>query len=421
MIYLNSSNANTLNMQLEQQHRMNIQEFQNGKDDKFTLVKRYDRSAYLRLPKVDFYQLKVNYKTVVVQKVEEVDIKESIKISADIAKKTNIIKTAEISDSLQTTETRIDDKETGTTPANFNIWINDILKESFNSLNRSVVIPYLAELKEVFAKITYKKDDVLYFSSKFDLATLNAHIRKSFYDKHTFETQEELIPEEASLLHVDNFKAEVYTKNVGDYYPKADMVEKIILDDNGKLMLDKKNQQMYDLAEQTGNDAIIDFFKKQMTSHPMKDKSFHYLPYKTDSSFEQRFLEEVLTENAIKDNELEVYYNGDRALTEFKIKCYHQVGKKCNYIGMYTPDFLIIKRKDGKIHKALIVETKGEIYANDPAFKQKRNFMESAFIKQNNDKFGYNRFDYLYLEDTLEEKDRIVLTHETIKKFFTEE
>ncbi len=137
MIYLNNSNANTLNMQLEQQHRINIQEFQNGKDEKFTLVKRYDRSAYLRLPKVDFYQLKVNYKTVVVQKVEDVDIKESIKISADIAKKTNIIKTAEISDSLQTTETRIDDKETGTTPANFNIWINDILKESFNSLDRS--------------------------------------------------------------------------------------------------------------------------------------------------------------------------------------------------------------------------------------------------------------------------------------------
>ncbi len=421
MIYLNNSNANTLNLQLEQQHRINIQEFQNGKDEKFTLVKRYDRSAYLRLPKVDFYQLKVNYKTVVVQKVEDVDIRDSIKLSVDIAKRTNIIKTAEMSDSLQTTETKIDDKETGTTPANFNIWINDILKESFNSLDRSVVIPYLAELKEVFDKITYKKDDVLYFSSKFDLAMLNAHMRKSFYDKHTFETQEELIPEEASLLHVDNFKAEVYTKNVADYYPKADMVEKIILDDNGELKLDKKNQQMYDLAVQTGNDAIIDFFKKQMMSHPMKDKSFHYLPYKTDSSFEQKFLEEVLTESVIKDNNLEVYYNGDRALTEFKIKCYQQVGKKCNYIGMYTPDFLIIKRKDGKIHKALIVETKGKIYANDQTFKQKRNFMESAFIKQNNDKFGYNRFDYLYLEDTIEEKDRIVLTLETIKKFFAED
>ena len=31
---------------------------------------------------------------------------------------------------------------------------------------------------------------------------------------------------------------------------------------------------------------------------------------------------EVLTEDCVKNNNLEVYYNGDRALTEFKIKCY---------------------------------------------------------------------------------------------------
>ena len=39
---------------------------------------------------------------------------------------------------------------------------------------------------------------------------------------------------------------------------------------------------------------------------------------------------------------------------------------------MYTPDFLVVKRKDGEIHKAIIVETKGAIYANDPTFKDKR-------------------------------------------------
>ena len=49
---------------------------------------------------------------------------------------------------------------------------------------------------------------------------------------------------------------------------------------------------------------------------------------------------------------------------------------------MYTPDFLIIKRKDGKIHKAIIAETKGEIYANDPSFKDKRNFMETEIFKK---------------------------------------
>lgn len=85
---------------------------------------------------------------------------------------------------------------------------------------------------------------------------------------------------------------------------------------------------------------------------------------------------------------LEVYYNGDRAMTEFKIKCYKRSGQKWIYVGMYTPDFLIIQRKNGKIHKAIIVETKGKIYANDPVFRDKRTFMEQEFSKHNNKAFG---------------------------------
>jgi len=115
-----------------------------------------------------------------------------------------------------------------------------------------------------------------------------------------------------------------------------------------------------------------------------------------------------------------MYYNGDRAMTEFKIKCYKQTGNKWSYIGVYTPDFLIIKRKDGKIHKVIIVETKGEIYAKDPTFKDKKTFMETEFSKQNNAIYGYERFDYLYLEDTLSEKERISLTHTKICEFFKE-
>ena len=89
----------------------------------------------------------------------------------------------------------------------------------------------------------------------------------------------------------------------------------------------------------------------------------------------------------------------------------------CRFI---YPDFLIIKRKDGQIHKIIIVETKGKIYANDPTFKDKRTFMENEFSKQNNNAFGYERFDYLYLEDTLPDTDRILLTHKKISEFFEE-
>jgi hypothetical protein len=47
--------------------------------------------------------------------------------------------------------------------------------------------------------------------------------------------------------------------------------------------------------------------------------------------------------------------------------------------------------------------------------------METQFTKQNNDAFGYDRFEYLYLEDTLPEKERIVRTHNAITSFFKEE
>ena len=151
----------------------------------------------------------------------------------------------------------------------------------------------------------------------------------------------------------------------------------------------------------------------------MKDKSFHYLPYKTDSSFEIKFLDEILKETIIKENGLEVYYNGDRALTEFKIKCYKNTDGRLRYIGMYTPDFLVINRKDGRIYKALIIETKGKIYANDTAFLDKKAFMPE-FVLKNNAKFGYNRFDYLYLEDSLPESERILKTVEAVKDFFME-
>lgn len=85
---------------------------------------------------------------------------------------------------------------------------------------------------------------------------------------------------------------------------------------------------------------------------------------------------------------------------------------------MYTPDFLIIQRKDGKIHKLIIVETKGSGYA--ATFEDKRKFMETLFLQKNNEKFGYERFAYLYLEDSIPEEDRIFKTIETVKEFFTE-
>jgi hypothetical protein len=141
-----------------------------------------------------------------------------------------------------------------------------------------------------------------------------------------------------------------------------------------------------------------------------------------DSNFEKIFLDEVLSLKDFRDQQLEIYYNGDDNLTEFKIRCYKENGGY-QYIGSYTPDFLIIERdREGKsIYKALIVETKGEIYAKDPTFQKKRAFMANIFCNENNERYKYKRFDYLYLEDTLTEEERLVEAIKTIKTFFVEE
>lgn len=314
-----------------------------------------------------------------------------------------------------------DDEERGNVPARFTQWIYDICKGSFGFITMDEMKKQESLLNAVFDKITYVNGEQRYFSSKYDTAAVEANIRKAFYDKCDFTTVEEVIPQEASLLNIENFRSEIPADSENDYYPKQDTVEKIIADDSGKLKVDAKTQTLIDMAKASGEDAIVEMLMKKHISDPNKDRTYHYLPYRTDSGFEQTFLAEVLSFEETSKLGLEVYYNGDRAMTEFKIKCYKSSGKKLSYIGVYTPDFLIIKRQNGKIHKAIIVETKGKIYANDPTFKDKRTFMETSFIQKNNAQFGYERFDYLYLEDSMEEKDRIKTTRDKICEFFEEE
>jgi len=418
LIYLNESNADKLNMQLEQQHHISLKEFSSADNTK-TPLKRYNRMAHLKLPKVEFYQLKINYDTLTVEKAEPASAIATSVDSARIAD--SIIKTTDLSMDESKTSIHVDDSEYGTEPATFNSWIYGIMKGGFGHPTVAELMQYAEPLNAVYQRITFEKDGSRYYSSRYNRKAVEANIRKAFYDKLDFHTTEELIPEEANLLNIANFTPEVYTDKPQDYYPNQKSVDDIISEDKGKHKLDPRMEETILFLEQSGNAAMAAALRAQNTSHKNKDRSFHYLPYRTDSGFEQTFLNEVLSFDEIENLGLEVYYNGDRAMTEFKIKCYKRSGAKWSYVGIYTPDFLIIKRKDGKIHKVIIVETKGEIYAKDPTFKDKKTFMETEFSKQNNMTYGYKRFDYLYLEDTLSERDRLTLTHQKIYEFFKED
>ena len=414
IIHLNASNGEKLEAQLNKEQHISIKEFMSG-NSQLTRLKRYNRMLHLKLPKMDFYQLKVNYVSGVIQKADPkkgiIKALENAETTADITKITDFTFRNVIPD--------LDDREKGAVLTTFNSWLYSIVKESFGTISMSLLKEYDSELHTVFNKITYKtENNQTVFSSKYNISTVNASIRKSFADILDYQTTEELIPEESSLLNIKNFSTDISTKNPEKYYPSESTVQNIIKADAGKLKITPKMKKTIKFLEENGQPAAAASLRLQFESEPNKDRSYHYLPYRTDSGFEITFLKEMLLSTDIASKDLEVYYNGDRAMTEFKIKCYKKSGDRWNYIGIYTPDFLIIQRNGKKINKAVIVEAKGSIYANDPTFKDKKSFMESDFVRVNNDAFGYKRFDYLYLEDSLPENERIMKTHNKIKEFF---
>ena len=46
--------------------------------------------------------------------------------------------------------------------------------------------------------------------------------------------------------------------------------------------------------------------------------------------------------------------------------------------------------------------------------------MEKFFIPKNNEKFGYEKFEFLYLQDDVSNSERINITIDKIEKFFKE-
>lgn len=418
VIYLNDGNAKKLDEELRKQQRTTLEEFSTRRSTA-SVIKRYDRTDRLKLPKVDFYQFCIRQDTLIVEKS---DPHRDIPFAADNAQAQRMI-TVTTDIEMKERQFAIDDNEHGERCTTFTTWLYEITKQSFGGLTMSELLACRDELKPIFERITYEKDGERFFSSKYDVAAVNSNVFKAFCDKRDIVFTEENIPQESSLLNIANFTPEIFVEPdaVKEYYPDGEIVDRIMLDDEGKWKPDEKQLQVLKMAEECNLPEVIAPLRKKLLSHVGKDRSFHYLPYHTDSEFERRFMSEILGLKELEAKNLELYYNGDRTMTEFKIKCYRRKGKSWRHLGIYTPDFLIIGRKDGKIHKVVIVETKGEVFAGDPRFKDRRTFMEEVFVPHNNKTFGYKRFDYLYLEDNMTVQKRMQMTHDKINEFFKEE
>ena len=76
LIWLNEFNGEKLENQLRQQHHISIKELENARNIQPIEINRYNRMDHLKLPPVDYYQLKVEYRSIVLE--NKMDITEDI-------------------------------------------------------------------------------------------------------------------------------------------------------------------------------------------------------------------------------------------------------------------------------------------------------------------------------------------------------
>lgn len=412
LIWLNKFNADTLNKQLKQQQNISLQEFNKGKHQKTIQIERFSRMGKLKVPPIDFYQLKVSYQTLITEEHPHTAQKladDSIFTEADVA----LIHKQDLAG--KDLGHYLAGAETGEY-ISFRQWLYQIVKESFRTLALENLKEHEAILRKIFERITLKDEmGNTRYDNRYDHDSIRSLIRRAFVPKRDFSVKEEIVPCEASLLQIERLVSPISVQDDKPFFPSQEDVRTIVdwdanaqnkvLSPEELALIEKMKKMGYPIPEPTD-------------PHPERGQTYHYLPYRFDSGLERQFFKDsILPILKSFQSQLEIYFNGDDTLTDFKIDCYKQTGREWRYIGKYVPDFLLLKRnEDGSIHRIIIIETKGEGFA--AKFADRRQFMETEFIRKNNECFGYERFRFLYLEDALTKEEREKKTIKAIKDFF---
>lgn len=402
LIWLNKFNAEKLNQQLQEQQYTTIAEFGGKKPDDLITIQRYSRMERLKLPPIDYYQIKINYNTV--ETAQVANIGEYLRTYQLPHVDSTVIYTQGFGQSNTASESAV--RYGMTEIANFRLWLDLIVKESLGLLSIDTLTRYEAELKLLFEKITIRNGDNLVYNSDIDQSKVRSDIRNSFALRRSFNTKEELVPEEASLLKVNALKSPIEDSKTAIYSPTQEKVAEIVSQDS---------KPVETISEEIRRYLIEHGLPLPDVEKSVNDRTYQYLPYHLDSKLEEDYLYSVI--NHIKSVPgIEFYFNGDDTLTDFRIRCYTKRGRAWKLDGYYYPDFIMLTRNsDNTINKIIIIETKGEGFAGK--FIPRRQFMDDVFIRLNNDKFGRERFQFLYIEDTLDKEVRLQKTINKINSF----
>ena len=420
LVWMNRWNADKLNKELKQQQNITLQEFSKKPEPAKKRIERFSRMDKQQVPPIDFFQLKVEYETQVIE--EQPD---TATLLADESLKQKANRSLVYVQDFEGNMLGYEDlrKENGES-FTFHWWLQKIAKESMGALSMKELKQYEAQLHKLFDEITIADEqDGKYRTEnmEYDHYQIRANIRKAFVPKRDFRISEEVVPDTATILSVEQ-PMPLDVEDDSRFYPSEKVVKEILAWDNdpGKMELLPEVKAVVEKMMAAGfSDTDIQMMVKDKLpkdEYPERNQTYHYLPYRFDSNLEKEYFANGLIP-LMKDKQLEYYFNGDDTLTEFKIRCYRRVGKHWQYDGLYYPDFLVLSRDaEGRIDRICIIETKGEVYA--AKFKERLEFMRDVFVPKNNEAFHRKRFQFLYLEDTISAEERMAKTLQMIKEFF---
>jgi hypothetical protein len=434
LIWLNEDNVKYLDKQLAEEQRTSVQEINAlTRGEEPAAIPRYGRAEHLRLPPIDFYQLHIRYEAVSVEEAPNAaarlaDLLADLDRYRTFAQVQTGAVVGETASRLAFDDVSVVNDVAGET-ARLDFWLAQIAKESFGTLALAELDRCRPKVAPIFDAITIAQGSRRRFNELYDQARVRSAVRLAFSPKRELQTTEEIIPQTARLLLAAKLDA---TADRNLYPPQADVALILKADASGRTVAQIEEEHARAQAQmQTLQEQMLKQFAGTLFGVPQmpplpdlslavrsKEHTFHYLPYSfAQSKLERSFIEECLKLDLFKARGLEVYYNGERGLTEFVIKCYQRKNGFWKRLGDYTPDFLLLQRTPaGAAHKVLIVETKGAGF--EQAFAGRRQYVESDFLRLNAAQFGYDRFDFLYIREDDSPAQNAAKLAEKINAFF---
>ena len=390
LIYLDNSNYETLDSELKSNYHLHISDIttadRNYKDyPVYSINNKIGNVNYKNIYE-KYIELDVEDKNINIRKeLEEYDFNDYKKIYPY----TNQVGTTEISEDGLDRRIIFSNIENEDYKYDFIDFLYELEEASFGNKTCADLIEYKEELKKIYEQISLKSN-------------INWIVNHPLIS--TYDVCKNIVSIFAKKV---NCKKEIITENVEMSILNWNLDNKPRI----RIFEDNKNniypENSYDDIEGTPEyyEEDIQELKRRFETKmriPNKEKSFSYLPYRMDSSYEYNFIQKVLQN--ISDFNIEVHYNGYKNNDLSSVKIVTPFGK-------YTPDFVVIKRENNKIKKLLLVETKGDPYETEA----KEKFVKEQFVKNN------PNFDYIKIGDIENNNAEYMKILEKLMKFAGED